>query len=316
MPGFARTYLFIIIGFFLYSQHASAQDLESAVSFWRQDVARTCEGHPSKENCDDGDSVLFNGLLCFMGEEAGCQAVRASQDANGQFWRSPRRNPGNLGEAHDFSRDQSMGVLAYLIKTRDVDAAERWRLFIESTRSCSHKTSRFIPCQLWNYRVCYGDDDRCILRPATWAMIKRTWEYLGLSTTHEMRRHDTMDVSDLELAAVDHQEPGYQLHLKAVQSLLRYTMRSSVSRTREIVSDLYGQDRDNLFFQYLDQGASPELTQRLLDVCPKMGDDLSFRRFQWSWERASAGQPWLESMGWDCIFMAGLLRDPGSYLSF
>jgi hypothetical protein len=290
------------------SPHAQAQSLSDAENFWRQDVVRLCDGFPSKENCDDGDSVIFNGLLCMVGEEAGCATVRASQDADGRFWRSPRRNPGNLGEEKSFSRDQTLGVLLYLVRTQDRDAAQRWLAWIEDNRYCSIKNPLSGGCSVYGYRVCRDDKEICDLRPATWALFHRVWEHLGLPTTREMRKNESMDVSDIELIAVDKAKPGYELHLKAVSSFLRLTMASSVSKTRDIIGKLHDRQRDNPFFQALAEGAHEGVINRVLQLCPKPWDDLGFRRYQWAWERDTANEAWRESMGWDCIFMARFLE--------
>lgn len=46
---------------------------------------------PLKGQCNDGDSVIFNGVLCASGDDRGCDAVRRSQAPDGEFWRSPRK---------------------------------------------------------------------------------------------------------------------------------------------------------------------------------------------------------------------------------
>ncbi len=287
----------------------SAQSLQESAIFWRQEVARTCQGFPAKDDCDDGDSMIFNGLLCFSGEEQGCETVRASQDVDGRFWRSPRRNPGNLGEGSSFSRDQSLGVLLYLVQTRDREAAQNWLRWIERNRSCRIKNPLTGGCSLWTYRTCRDNDNEiCTLTPATWGLIKRVWDFLELPTTHEMRNNESLDVSDLEIISAEKEKPGYALHLKAVASLLRFAMNSSVSRSRDIVKKIYDRQSGNPFFQYLVDGPSPALVERLLQLCPKPGDDLSFRRFQWAWERDTSSEAWRESMGWDCIFMSRLAQ--------
>lgn len=290
---------------------AQAQSLDDSESYWRNQIVRYCGDAPSKENCDDGDSIIFNGLLCMSGEEAACTAVQAAQDSEGQFWRSPRRNPGNLGENNSFSRDQALGALLYIAKKRDVDAAQRWLDWINNNKTCSIKNP-FKPkaCILHLYRVCRDDDDgRCTMTPATWAMFKRVWDYLGLPTHNEMDKNETLDVSDLEIAALDRQPRGYTLHLEAAATFLRLTMQSSVERSQIMASKLYNKDPGNPFFQILAQGPSDSITDKVLGYCPKPGQNTDFRRFQWSWERDSDQQPWLESMGWDCVFMANLIRN-------
>src|SRR4051812_44892323 len=47
-----------------------------------------CGDSVSKENCDDGDSVLFGGLACAAGDARACKGVRQSQDETGRWWRS------------------------------------------------------------------------------------------------------------------------------------------------------------------------------------------------------------------------------------
>ena len=54
-------------------------------------TASTCDGWPSKDDCDDGDMTLFSGLLCGSGEPSGCAAVRASRSGSGR--RPDRRRP-------------------------------------------------------------------------------------------------------------------------------------------------------------------------------------------------------------------------------
>ncbi|HYX38024.1 MAG TPA: hypothetical protein VE954_33400 [Oligoflexus sp.] len=308
MPAFM---FFMILVCFTPPLHALT--LSDAENFWRQDVVRLCEGFPSKQDCDDGDSVIFNGLLCMVGEQQGCETVRASQDADGRFWRSPRRNPGNLGEDKSFSRDQTLGVLLYLAKTQDRDAALRWMAWIEDNRYCGITNPLSGGCTVFGYRVCRDDKEICDLRPGTWALFHRVWEHLGLPTTREMRKNEGMDISDIELIAIDKARPGYELHLKAVAAFLRMTIGSSVSRSHAMAQRLHDRQEGNPFFQVLAEGPSEELSRRLLQLCPKPGDDLGFRRYQWAWERDTANEAWRESMGWDCIFMGRLLD---SYSTF
>jgi hypothetical protein len=140
--------------------------LKERMEFWRANAPR-CAGpsgfaFPSGEEvaggiaCEDGDMVLFNGLLCASGEAEGCEMVRRSQVSVagvdlGRWFRSPRRL--ELGNDHDrdgklddelggedadgdgriaeqelnsFSFDMSVGVMLTLARAwsgRDVDAA-------------------------------------------------------------------------------------------------------------------------------------------------------------------------------------------------
>ena len=142
--------------------------------------APLCEGYVSKKNCDDGDSTLFSGLLCLSGIDAGCDTVKASQDSSGRFWRSPRRIGDNLGKPNSFSRDMALGVLAYLIKTKDTDSANAWIRWIDHNRPCLLKIGR--SCKYRGlHRYCKADNDhRCTITPAMFQLMYYTWEYIGL----------------------------------------------------------------------------------------------------------------------------------------
>lgn len=287
-----------------------AQTLDERIDHWRSQVARFCGEHPAKDDCDDGDSVIFNGLLCLSGEEVGCETVRSSQDAAGQFWRSPRRKPGNLGERNSFSRDQTLGVLLYLATARDQGAAIRWMDWIERNKTCSIKNPINGDCIVTLYRVCRdADGEICTISPALWGLMKRVWERIGLEPSGVMRSFENADVSELELAAADREEPGYRLHLKGVASLLRISMNESLARSRLIAQKLFQRQAGNPFFRVLAEGPSEAVLDRVIELCPKPGNDLDFRRHQWTWERADSDEAWRESMGWECVFIGNLLRN-------
>jgi hypothetical protein len=106
---------------------------------------QTDSGSPTL--CDDGDMTLFNGLLCYSGNQLACEAVRRSQTPDGRFWRSPlRAQTGNLhyeggtaylddtGNDKSFSPDMELGVLLYAIRTRDTSALSRWYNWISASR--------------------------------------------------------------------------------------------------------------------------------------------------------------------------------------
>lgn len=91
-----------------------------------------------------GDSVIFNGLLCYSGDQRGCAAVKASQDPEtGRWYRSPLHvgwedprtglnSDGKPVRQTSFSRDAALGVLLYLAVTKDKSAAEKWLGWMQS----------------------------------------------------------------------------------------------------------------------------------------------------------------------------------------
>ena len=90
----------------------------------------TAPGQVEGPGCEDGDSVLFNGLTCAAGDDRGCTAVARSQATDGQWWRSPKRlyeryvDPS--GEETIFSNDHALGAWAYIAQEKDRSAFKRW----------------------------------------------------------------------------------------------------------------------------------------------------------------------------------------------
>jgi len=255
--------------------------------------APRCNGYVSKENCDDGDSTLFSGLLCLSGVEIGCKTVRDAQDSAGRFWRSPRRNPGNLGQHNSFSRDQALGVLAYLVATKDQAAANSWYEWISKNRPCLTKIgNRCVVRGL--HRYCTDDQDgRCTITPAMFQMMYFVWEDIGLNPSKTMNQYKNAPL-------LSPGDKGYQIHLYAVQEYLRQQMDRG---REEAVCKLLEKEPSNPFFMFLDQGMSDETQSKALELCPTTFDH---PKKQWAWERRSSEEAWKSSMLWDCIFLLNL----------
>ncbi|HYX37867.1 MAG TPA: hypothetical protein VE954_32590 [Oligoflexus sp.] len=279
-----------------YSQAVEKPTEILPLTTWRS-WAPLCEGHPSKGNCDDGDATLFSGLLCLAGEDQGCRAVKAAQDTTGKFWRSPRRV--GVEASNSFSRDMALGVLAYLVATKDTDAAQSWLQWIDQNSVCQIKLGTV--CQLKTWRYCREDSDaRCLITPGMWSMMRRVWEYLGLPLHKEMRT-----TGENTLVAEAGQAPlGYALHLKAVIFFLYQKIGKNLPFEWDLIHTIAERQPDNLFFQYLQEGSSERLQQSLLALCPR---EAPGETRQWTWERDTAENAQLQSMGWDCIFMGRLL---------
>lgn len=271
-------------------------------------MAPMCAGYPSKEHCDDGDMALFGGLLCASGDARGCDLVRNSQGADGRWWRSPRRNPGNVGRANSFSRDMSLGVFLYLATTRDREAARKWLHWIENNRPCLTTNPFGDGCLVYGpHRFCTDDEDlRCTMTPANWGVMGRVFEALDLPRNALMRLHALADTESLRLKA-EQAPPGYELHLAGVEVLLRQTLDATPGAAEDVARRLAERQPDNPYFVFLDRGVMDSERGRLHELCPKSDDVSDARRFQWSWERDTASRAWLESMGWDCLFLDNLL---------
>jgi len=146
--------------------------------------------------CNDGDSIMFNALLCLAGVsgegaagEVGCDVVKHSQtltegSANyGRWWRSPRRNYlASLGQQPEggseatFSNDHALGVMAYIAQTKDVTAFQAWTDWIKNKGGIC--TSLVVPCMHGLPRYC--PDDRCGFKYADCPLLDQLAKYLGL----------------------------------------------------------------------------------------------------------------------------------------
>lgn len=248
--------------------------------------AERCGLAVSKDGCDVGDSVLFDGILCLSGEGGSCAAVAAAQDAEGRFWRS-HLHVGRPGP-NSFSRDMALGVLAYLAATGDVRAAIRWVRWIERN----------------GYVLCPdATDDRCFFTPGFWEMFAVVWRHLGLPVNAAMRSELMSHASTLPWKAVI-MPSGFRTHLLAVNVLIRRAVGRDDLLLASSARLFAAREPLNPFYAYL-AGARMERIGPLLEMqCPRTRPAVVN---QWSFERTAGEAAWKESMGWECIALINLL---------
>lgn len=211
MKAIARVVCAVIAASFIQvAQSGPLEDVQRlSQSLWRKHLPYCTDSQgfafPSKISaageCDDRDSVIFNGLLCASGEEVGCTAVIKSQDRaatlpnKGAWWRSPRialadqkcSNPNGMCDS--FSHDQGLGVLLTVVTKRsDPDYKKRlgdWVTWIDANRPCIIGNEPL--CVRGWPRVCRDDTEPpnwpfkgCSLRPGDLAMMQTVLGRLGL----------------------------------------------------------------------------------------------------------------------------------------
>lgn len=245
-----------------------------------QDLAAnspTCNHAPSKADCEVGDMVLFNGLLCFSGQRIeSCNFVQQSQDATGRFWRSPWRIGKDV--ENSFSRDMALGVILYGLATNDRQALTRFERFIEENDGL----------------LCHdGTDSRCIARIGTEFMLARVLrneeDRFGLC--------GALLIAHALLAPV-----GYQLHLVAVQALIAREL--GFPKTQELVGRILAwRDAQNPFFQML-----ANRQKEAIEIAAAQMSFGAIKKTQWSLERDSAEEAYKTSMGWEFVFLTDLLQ--------
>jgi hypothetical protein len=125
-------------------------------------------GQVEGDSCNDGDSVLFNGLMCSIPDNRGCDAVKRSQARDGMWWRSPKKEFERLpSDQTNFSGDHALGVMAYIAQTQDRDAFRRWIAWIVRNPKFKGVVPR------------YCDDDDCAFKPIDCPLLDRLALYLG-----------------------------------------------------------------------------------------------------------------------------------------
>jgi hypothetical protein len=318
--------LVLLLSSSLQIDRVSAGELENRAKIWDSQAFRCNTGaiaFPSKyassgpDHCDDGDMTLFNGLMCAAGEQDGCVAVKLSQGNDGRWWRSPRRI-GWEAPKNDvsFSPDQALGVLAYVIHTRDADSFDRWIQWISSHRPCLVTIGNNCVLKGWP-RYCTDDqsDKRCTFRPADCALLERVGSALGKDASicreilKEVNGADEIilpaEVFSVGSALLN--DKGFPLHLAAVQVFILQSLNDQSSLVKLAATNISGRQPRNPFFAYLSEGKTSHVRDLTLSECPSAQSPLTDRS-QWAWERADDEEAWRKSMYWDCLFIANLLK--------
>lgn len=242
------------------------------------------------EEGSDGDSLLWMGLMCLSGDSGECMGVSASQTSDGRFWRSPGRV--NKDTSNSFSRDMTLGVIAYLVATKDQVAAQKFYEYVKSH----------------NYQVCDdATDNRCDLgyvqHRSIWGTLKRVWQYIGLNPTTEMIQGDFGDDTIINLES-EFSPGGFMLHLVAVEIMIRERMNAASPTVMGAAATIAQRQDQNPFFEYIANGKTERSAALTLQYCPT---EKPSPADQWSWQRDQRESAWLNSMGHDCIFMVNLL---------
>jgi hypothetical protein len=262
---------------------------------------------PSKESCETGDMTLFGGILCLSGYAPACDMVRAAQEwrgnTDGRWWRSP--NHINMpGQENEFSGDQTLGVLAYLAATDDKSAAHRWQRYIVESREL------FPPSgspSIQIARSCVVDKGgTCNVIGETWFFLNAITARLGIPREADFDGSYGYNTDWMPFFAASN-AVGYRMHLIGVQILLAKKLGLEDDNVRLAAKILAGRQPENPFFLWLVYGNDAVVTDATLKYCPKLGDKPEHMD-QWSWERDMAKEEWKRSMAWECVFMAGLLK--------
>lgn len=271
-------------------QKAALLEVRQSLESW----TTYCEGSIQKRTCDVGDSMLWNGMACLTGDVIACDAVKRSQGADGRLWRSPQLVENDA--TNSSSRDMLLGFLAYLVATKDQEAAQKFLSYLEAHgKLCDN-----------------AEDNRCDLdypqHAGLWGTIAHVWSYIGLTRTATMSAAQVGDDFLIESQAL-FVPAGFQKHLVAVALLVRKeTGHWNTKSEASVKSLLRGEGESNPLLQYL-AGNWEEASTLTLEQAPSAPVSVE-ERTQWALERDTTQEAWKNSIGHDYLFMIRLLLRP------
>jgi len=259
----------------------------AAVDQWGAPTKLLPSGKP-----DTGDALLWAGILCSSGAFgrpgspsdpvkfiASCEQVEDSQSPDGRMWRHPSRV--GRDTVNSFSRDMAMGLLLAVQATGDVDMLQRWVDYVvENDGACPDAT-----------------DNRCQMTTTIWSLARIVAPSVDL---HGKKALAPKQVLAVLYAAAVGGESGYPLHLIAQQLiLLKRAGESGAILWEETAKTLYNREPSNALFAHL-AGRNDVAVELLLQQLPT---DRPAGASQWSFEREGSSEAWLQSMGWEYVWL-------------
>lgn len=247
--------------------------------------------HPGRPDCNlDDYSAGPGGFGCLSGNQQACYTMSLTISDDGKPYRS-YKNKLEGDSVNEYSRDQLYGFFAYLIKTKDVNSAQRLLGYIERVG-----------------KLCEGaDDNRCDMTPAAWGLMSKVWKYLGLKRSSSMIVNDLVD--DLVVSGqMETVEVGYQLGLQMEFVFLSKMMGYESVLMRNAAKIGFDRQRKNPFYCYVVNGVN-DYCKRLFLEWFKEGAPLG-RENVWTLSRREDDlDSRLNSMGYEAVFLGNLLSD-------
>lgn len=269
--------------------------------------------YPSKPDDDTDDMGIFGGLLCLSGYQDGCKMVSNAQTRSGaergKWWRSPKHVGKPRAGPDEFSSDQTLGVMAFAVANLGSRDAQRqlrdWRRYI--IRSAFTQPGYGSPV-IRLARSCTHEDPggTCNVMPGAWFLMNQVFERIEPGFKQAMDGSYGYDTRWLPFFAASN-ATGFRMHLIGVEILILKKLALDNEDTRLAARLLAGRQPENPFFLWLVHGSTEIVRTKTLHYCPAKGAE-SGASNQWSWERDMAAGDWKNSMRWECVFMAGLLR--------
>jgi hypothetical protein len=223
--------------------------------------------------------------FCIAGDLDRCKDIALNHDPKtGAWYRSAfqRRDPLSERGQPLFSRDEFLGVMIYLAKTKDKESARRWMQFVEQNPKKYLTGTRK---KIKAYNICpplpvkerpsdisekqwedMQPDDRCEMRPNDWPMMYVVYKHIGF-TDDELKTISKGIYYRMKLlnpfkgaisygSALTVPARSYELALQATTVLLfreaGLNDNATLNATAKLINDRTA--RDNPYYHYLAMG--------------------------------------------------------------
>lgn len=258
--------------------------------------ALRCNGDVAKlsysNECDDGDNLAFNGMLCAAGSQFGCDNAKAAFDGQ-RFWRSKRRVGMPEQGMPNFSRDMVLGAMLYLVSTKDAQTTDSYMNWIRSNGS-----------------ICL---DRCVHTPITQNLMEHV-NYAVHGKTMPFWKEPIDLVLDKALVLqAQTVPPNYQLELIAEELWIRRIAGTWTKDLDSVAAVLIEREPFNPFYLYIAEGVSQRMIELAWQQVPKKEPE-----FKREWAFASTFEPGYSgeyakadpniSMVWEWIMLGHLIE--------
>jgi hypothetical protein len=242
-----------------------------------------CKQHDTSFACkeqQDGDVVVWNGLLALSGDKTFCSALNFTVDETGRPWRGPTFYKND--KINEFSRDSTVGLAAWVVGCNDKATWQRFSTFYKKTdKLCEHPS-----------------DGKCDKSSNSNDLVAHIDRHFSISNSENTRGY-----SELLLAQARFSEEGYPMHLTGCQIFILNKTGTSNATLDLAKTKLRERDPSNPFYNYLDKDSNAAVNLALEQV------GLSGTNPQWSFERHGSEKAWENSMGWQFLFLSNLLQN-------
>lgn len=261
-----------------------------------EDSPNNLTGQP---HCGTGDSMIGTGVYItapLPGREQLFAGILDSIAPNGRPYRSPQYRA--VGHSEDsFSRDQTIGLLLYLMESKDTITATKVWNYVKGN----------------NLNICPDDSDgRCKMTPNMLALWSDVFTYLEIPKDPLMTFSRNID-EDLLIIQARSAPAGYPLHLISQNIWLRIKLGRLSVKYAEVAAILAARQPYNLWFAYLEQ-----ITQANKEAnVEKIGAELATCMEQWPgenkywWTFSKERNEYCEgnSQGHDLVWLSALLLE-------